>query len=46
MIELTGWQLFGMIAGSAIIGCFIGCVAMALFACRSIACGCQELERE
>ena len=46
MIELSGLQLFGVIAGSAIIGCFIGCFAMALFACHSIACGCHELERD
>ena len=31
MIELTGLQLFGMIAGSAIIGAFIGCVATVFF---------------
>jgi hypothetical protein len=46
MIELTGWQFFGVIAGASIIGCFIGCVAMALFACYGIACGCHELERD
>ena len=31
MIELTGLQLFGIIAGSAIIGAFIGCVATVSF---------------
>lgn len=46
MIELTGLQLFGVIAGSFMIGGFVGCVAMALFACHSIVCGCHELERD
>jgi hypothetical protein len=46
MIELSGLQLFGVIAGSAIIGGFIGCIAMALFACYGIARGCHDLERD
>jgi type III secretory pathway component EscT len=33
MIELSGLQLFGIIAGSAIIGAFIGCVATVAFIC-------------
>ena len=46
MIELTGLQLFGVIAGSFVFGVLIGCVALALFACHSIACGRHELERD
>jgi hypothetical protein len=46
MIELSWLQLFGVIAGSFMIGVFIGCAALALVACRSIACGCHELERD
>ena len=46
MIELSGWQLFGVIAGSLMIGGIVGIIAMALFACHSIACGCRDLERD
>ena len=46
MIEISGLQLFGVIAGSFMIGVFIGCAALALLACHSIACGCHELERD
>ena len=46
MIELSGLQLFGVIAGSVTFGVIIGCIAMALFACYGIACGCHELERD
>jgi hypothetical protein len=46
MIELSGLQLFGVIAGSFTFGVIIGCIAMALFACYGIACGCHELERD
>jgi hypothetical protein len=46
MIELSGLQLFGVIAGSFLIGGSVGIIAMAIFACRSIACGCRELERD
>ena len=44
MIELSGWQLFGVFAGSFTVGVIIGCIAMALFARYGIACGCHELE--
>jgi purine-cytosine permease-like protein len=44
MIELSGWQFFGVIAGSFTFGVIVGCVAMALFACFGIARGCRELE--
>ena len=46
MIELSWLQLSWVIAGSFMIGVFIGCVAMALFACYGIARGCRELERD
>jgi hypothetical protein len=44
MIELSGLQLFGVIAGCFTFGVAVGCIAMALFACYGIACGCHELE--
>ena len=46
MIELSWLQLFGVIAGSFVFGVIVGCAALALLACHSIACGCQELERD
>ena len=44
MVELSGLQLFGVIAGSFTLGVIIGSVAMAIWACFGIARGCRELE--
>jgi hypothetical protein len=46
MIELSGLQLSWVIAGSFVLGVIVGCAALALLACHSIACGCNELERD